>query len=252
MSDLLALSAVEKRRRRGEGSLRVLAEVSMAVAEREIVAVVGSAGSGKTTLLEIAAGMVPPDGGRVRFDGVELNALPRHRRERLLGREIAWSDREPPRLPWTMRDHVGLPLATGRGHGSRELRDLAGEALERVGIHGGATRRWGDLADWEHVLVGFARLFVCRPRLALIDGLFDGLGRHKTQQAGDLLRELVDELRCGVLMSASDLQNVLVADRVWQLERRGRLRLIAGRTDGAATVLEFPANAARGGRHLGA
>ncbi|HVR04438.1 MAG TPA: ATP-binding cassette domain-containing protein [Solirubrobacteraceae bacterium] len=252
MDELLRLSGVGKRQRRGEGSVTVLADVSLAVAEREIGAVVGSPGSGKTTLLEIAAGMVCPDGGGVCFGGVELNTLSRRERERLLGREIAWTDRQPPRLPWSIRDHVGLPLATGRGHGSRELRELAGEALERLGVHGGARRRWVELSDWEQVLVGFARVAVCRPRLALIDGLFDGLGRHKTQQAGDLLRDLVDELGCSVLISASDLQNVLVAERVWELERRGRLRLLADRTTGGGTVVEFPASAARGGGGHGA
>jgi ABC-type Mn2+/Zn2+ transport system ATPase subunit len=245
MSELLRLCGIGKRYRRGERSVQVLADVSLELAGREIVAVVGAAGAGKTTLLEVAAGMARPDAGEVHLGDLELGSLSSRARERLWGGEIAWADREPPRLPWRIRDYVGLSLATGRAHGSREARELAAEALERVGVGGGATRRWDELSDWERVLVALARAIVCKPKLALIDGLFDGLGRHKTQQAGDLLRELVDELGCGVLMSASDLENALAADRVWLFERRGRLRLIAGQPRGEGRVIEFPAAPAK-------
>ncbi len=246
MGELLQLCGVSQRCRRGEQSPQLLADVSLAVAPGEIVAVVGSPSTGKTTLLKIAAGMVVPDSGQVRFDGLVLGDLSQRRRERLLGKEIAWTDRERPRMSWFMRDYVGLALATGRGHGSRQARDKALDALARVGVPGGASRRWEDLSDWERVLVGFARVVVCAPRLALVDGLLDGLGRHKLLRASDLLHELADELRCGVLMSASDVQSAVVADQVWAFERGGRLSSVTGRPEGDATVIEFPAGADRG------
>ncbi len=248
MSELLRLDEVSKRYRRGERSVQVLCEVSLEVAKGEIGAVVGSPGAGKTTLLEVAAGMVRPDAGGVYLGELELGSLSTRERERLWGAQIAWTDRGGPRLPWLVRDYVGLPLATGRKRGNREARELAVDALERVGVADGASRRWEDLSDWERVLVALARAFVCDPKLALIDGLFDGLGRHKTQQAGDLLRGLVQESGCGVLLSASDLQNALVADRVWMFERRGRLRLVSGQPCGEGTVIEFPTGAAGGAR----
>lgn len=250
MSEVLRLCGVGKRYRRGERSVQVLSDVSLEIAGGEVVAVVGSPGVGKTTLLEVAAGIVLADAGEVFFGERELGRLGSRARERLWGSEIAWTDRASPRLPWFVRDYVGLSLATGRGRGSREAREMAGDMLARVGVAGGASRRWEDLSDWERVLVALARAFVCKPRLVLIDGLFDGLGRHKTQRVGDLLRELVQEVGCGVLMSASDLQNALIADCVWLFERRGRLRLIAGQPRGEGTVIEFPASVgeARGSR----
>jgi predicted ABC-type transport system involved in lysophospholipase L1 biosynthesis ATPase subunit len=254
MSEILRLCDVSKRYRRGERSVQVLSEISLEVGAGEIVAVVGSPGAGKTTLLEVAAGMVRPDGGEVYLGEVELGSLSSRARERLWGNEIAWTDRGAPRLPWLIRDYVGLPLATGRRRGNREAREMAADALERVGVAGGAARRWEDLSDWERVLVALARAFVCGPKLALIDGLLDGLGRHKTQRAGDLLRELVDEAGCGVLLSVSDLDSALVADRVLMFERRGWLRLISGQPRGEGTVIEFPASAAgeaRGSRTVG-
>lgn len=255
MAELLQLRGVSKRYRRGEGSVQVLADVSLEVAAGEIVAVVGAPGAGKSTLLSIAAGVVRPDAGEVRCDGGVLGALPRRRRERLLGNKIALTDRKPPLLPWKICDFVGLPHTTGRGRRrSRQARDVGGEALRRVGFQGGIDRRWEELSDWERVLVGFARVAVCAPRLALVDGLLDGLDRHRTQHASELLRDLVEELGCGVLMSATELQGALVANQVWQLQRAGRLTMAAGRTgQEEGTVIEFPAGAAdgRGARGAG-
>ena len=62
---------------------------------------------------------------------------------------------------------------------------------------------------------------VGRPRLLVIDDVLDGLGMRRTREAGELLCSLVQELGCGVLMSASDLEAVLVADRVLCFEHGG-------------------------------
>jgi ABC-type cobalamin/Fe3+-siderophores transport system ATPase subunit len=214
------------------------------VAAGEIVAVEGSRYSGKTTLLRVAAGIVCPDQGEVWFGGRELTGLADARRERLLGFEVAWTDREGPGTRLKVRDAVGLPLMLGRG--KREARRLAEEALERVGVADCAGQRWGDLSYYERVLAGLGRGIAGRPRLLVIDDLLDALGLRRTLEVGELLRSLVAELGCGLLMSVSDLGTALVADRVWSL-RRGALTLIsdqAGVTD--AEIIDFPEAARRG------
>jgi ABC-type Mn2+/Zn2+ transport system ATPase subunit len=169
----------------------------------------------------------------------------------LLGSEIAWTDREGSGIRVQVRDFVGLPLTMGRRHGRREMRGLAQAALERVGVPGCAEQRWEDLSNWERVLVGLARGIVGRPQLLLVDDLLDGLGLIRTQEAGDLLRSLVAELGCGVLMSVSDPGVGLVADRVWSF-RRGGLELMSDQarvTD--AEIIDFPKTAWRGGDSRG-
>ena len=73
----------------------------------------------------------------------------------------------------------------------------------------------------------------------IVDDVIDGLGMRKTREAGELLRSLVGELGCGVLMSASDLEVALVADRVWSFERGG-LKLLSDQTRTHADVIDFP------------
>ncbi len=235
---LLALKAVRKSYRRGERRQRVLVDVSCEVGPGEIVAVVGSRYEGKTTLLRIAAGFESPDAGEVWFGGREMSCLPVRERERLWGREIAWLDRAGTGLEFAVLDYVSLPLRMGRSP-RRDAAEQAMSALERVGVQDVAHRRWAELSNWERVLMTFARGIAGKPRLMVIDDLTDGLGMSKTREAGELLCSLVEELGCGVLMSASDPVAGLMADRVWTFDR-GALRLFSGQGGGGAEIIDFP------------
>jgi predicted ABC-type transport system involved in lysophospholipase L1 biosynthesis ATPase subunit len=239
MGTLLELRGVSKSYRRGGRRLRVLSGLSLELGHGEVGAVAGARDEGKTTLLKIAAGLEHPDAGEVRLAGLDLALLADRERSRLLGSEIAWIDHAGAGVRLEVLDHLALPLALGRGHGRRETRALALGALERVGAADCARRRWSELSEWERVLVGLARGLVCRPRLLVLDGVLDGLGMRRTREAGELLVAVAGEVGCGALLSCTDLEAALVADRVWSLEG-GRLSLLAEQTIAEAEVIEFP------------
>lgn len=236
MGELLSLKGVCKGYRRGARRLSVLVDVSLVVDSGEIVAVVGPRYAGKTTLLRIAAGLEEPDAGAVRFGSLDLVGCSDEERSRVLGHEIAWVHAQSTKVKFVVLEDLALPLVMGRGHGSREARDRAMEALERVGAPECARRRWDDLSNWERVLVGFARGFACRPRLMVVDNVIEGFGMSRTQEAGELLLSFAQETGCGVLMSASEVEPALVADRTWGFER-GRLKLMSDLTRGSAEVI---------------
>ncbi|HSZ12578.1 MAG TPA: ATP-binding cassette domain-containing protein [Solirubrobacteraceae bacterium] len=242
--DLLRLVGVSKGYARGDQRLHVLRDASLEIAPREIAAVVGSRYEGKSTLLRVAAGLEQPDEGEVWFEQRELTRASGSERAELRS-GIAWVHRggSAVRLLQVI-DYVGLPLATGRGRGKREVRELAAAALARTGVSGCARQRWADLSNWERVLVALARGIVARPGLMVIDDLLDGLGPRRTQEASELLASLVEELSCGVLMSVSDIEGALAADSVLTFER-GRLKWIAEASD--ADIIDFPGES-RGGR----
>lgn len=227
MDELLRLVDVSKGYTRGDRWHAVLHDVSLRVGPREVVAVVGSRYEGKTTLLRIAAGFEHPDRGEVWVGGQELSKASEKVRAVVRGSAMAWVHRGGSAVPLRVMDAVGLPLATGRKHGRREVRRLAAAALDRVGVPDCGRQHWADLSNWERVLVALARGIVGRPTLMLVDDLLDGLGPWRTQQAAELLTSVVDELGCGVLMSVSDMEGALAADRVLTFEQ-GHLRVIAG------------------------
>jgi predicted ABC-type transport system involved in lysophospholipase L1 biosynthesis ATPase subunit len=241
MSELLVVDGVCKGFSRGGHWLAVLGGVSFEVGRGEIVGVVGSRLEGKTTLLRVAAGMERPDQGAVWLEGRDLASVGDRARARLLGHEIVWVDRDGPELGLEVSKFVGWPLAL-HGRGRREADRLAAGALERVGALACVGRRWGELSNWQRVLVGLARAFAGAPRLVVIDDLLDALGGRATEEASDLLRSLVEESepRCGVLMSASDMDSALFADRVFSLTRKGTLKAFSGQLRSHARVIPFP------------
>ena len=62
------------------GAAHALDRVSLDVADGEVVTILGPSGSGKTTLLRVIAGLQRPESGKVLLDGLDLEAIPPHRR----------------------------------------------------------------------------------------------------------------------------------------------------------------------------
>jgi putative ABC transport system ATP-binding protein len=234
------LRGVGKGYRDGVREELVLDGVSLRLGPGEIVAVVGQRWEGKTTLLRLASGMALADEGEVRFQGKDYAAYSRRSRGRLLGREIVWLDRQESQLGLKILDYVALPMVMGRGPGCRrrEVRRMARDALERVGVAHVAEKRHRDLSTWERVLVGLAGAVIVRPKLLVVDDLLDALGVGRTQQASDLLRSLVREFGFGALLGVSDFEAALVADRVLAFERRG-MKLMSNQTPTQANLLPF-------------
>ncbi len=271
MVELLALRAVGKRYMYGERSRTVLSDVSVTVGPGEIVAVVGPRAEGKTTLLKLAAGIETPEQGEVLLGERDLARLSDAERAGLLREEIAWIDRRGSGVRLKVCDYIALPLLSnprrglcpaarppssvgapgvrwsglfsrGRYRRRLQMRERALAALERVGGEDCAGRNWPELSTWEQTLVMLARGRLAAARLLVIDDLLEGLSVRGTKDAGDLLRGLVRERQCGVLMSTSDLEKALVADRVWLLDG-ARLRLVSDQlalTGGEAEIIDFP------------
>jgi ABC-type lipoprotein export system ATPase subunit len=241
---LLTLTGVSRRYRRGRHELRVLIDASLTLGAGEMVAVLGQRGAGKTTLLKIAAGIEPPDGGRVSFDGWDLPDLSDAQLSRLLGEQIGWVQSAGGGSGWgggwgpetrvRVLDYVALPLLIALG--DRAAYTRAEQALARVGVQECAQQRWETLSDWERGLVGIAHAIVRSPRMLLVDDVATILGIRETDMLTRLLRSLARESGIGVLMTVSDAAAAKRSDRTLSLSG-GRL---SGPVEGAPAQPDPP------------
>lgn len=235
MSGLLWVDGVGHGYRRGGTWSGLFSDVSFGVEPGEIVAIFGGRLAGKTTLLKIVAGMRRPTQGRVWFGDQDLWALRTQQREELLGHKIVWADRAIQPKNTKVAKYIGMGLAA-TGHRGGEIDRLAAEALERVGASECAHNRCGDLSVWQQALVAIARGFALRPMLLVMDDLLDALGTEGSNEALALLHELVESKpaeskpRCGVLLSASSMEPVTLAHRVWSIKKTNGLKLEAGQS----------------------
>ena len=164
--ELLRASHVSKTFPVATGELTVLQDVSLAINSGEVVALLGRSGSGKSTLLRILAGLMQPSSGNVLSSGKEL-AGP--------NRGVAMVFQSFALLPWlTVLENAMLGMYA-RDHAQKLCEHAALEALRMVGLEGfeGAYPR--ELSGGMKQRVGFARAFVMRPGILMMDEPFSAL-----------------------------------------------------------------------------
>ncbi|MBW1598205.1 ABC transporter ATP-binding protein [Streptomyces sp. JJ38] len=151
------------------GPSPALLDVSLDVAEGEIVAVTGPRGSGRSTLLHCLSGRLLPHQGEVLFDGLAVHTLPPADRERLCRDRFGWIGDEPALVPeLTVWENTALPLMLV-GAGRRAARRGALEWLERLDVADCARKRPAELPQARRQRVAVARALVHGPQVLFAD-----------------------------------------------------------------------------------
>ncbi len=225
---LLELCHVHKRFGQRPASI-VLEDVSVAIDDGELAVVWGLRGCGRSTLLRIAAGIEPPDGGTVRFDGVELSSEGRLARagRRQLGTGVAYCQRMLRATEGvTALEHATIgPLS--HWVPARRARQRALAALTRAEARHCERMRASELSSAEAVRVAIARALALQPKLIVIDDPTAGVDLADRDGILALIRSLADE-GVAVLASTAESTGLSEADAAYTLGG-GRLRGGAGR-----------------------
>jgi branched-chain amino acid transport system ATP-binding protein len=173
MPPILALERISKR----FGAVVVAEDIDLALAEGEALGIIGPNGAGKTTLFGIATGTLPPDSGRVIFDGEDITRLPPERRCR---RGLARSFQIPqPFAGMTVFENVVVAAAFGSGRGERDVYADCASLLERCGLADKANRRADALTLLDRKRLELARALATEPRVLLLDEVAGGLTEHE-------------------------------------------------------------------------
>jgi thiamine transport system ATP-binding protein len=195
------------------GAATAVHDVSVDVADGEVLALLGPSGCGKSTLLRAIAGIEPLASGRVAWDGVDLARVPIHRR----GFGLMFQDGVlfPHR---TVAGNVGYGIAR-RPDAAKRVEDL----LEMVGLAGYGARRVATLSGGEAQRVALARALAPRPRLLLLD---EPLAALDMSLRAALLADLDEVLRStgttAVFVTHDQAEAFAIADRI-ALMRTGRI-----------------------------
>ena len=210
------------------GGLTALNDVSMTVPPCHVMGVIGPNGAGKTTLLNVLCGFIRPDHGQVIFGGQPHTVRP-HRLAALgvartlqgVGLYGGLSALENVMVGATSRASAGfwsalltLPRAV---RDERRLRELARQALDRVGAGDAADARPGELSYGMRKRVALARALVAKPSLILLDEPASGLDESELAELGELIRDLATEGSLVVVEHHMDLM-MSVCDSITVLD----------------------------------
>jgi nitrate/nitrite transport system ATP-binding protein len=211
----------------------VLVHVDLAVGDGELVAVVGCSGAGKTTLVSLAAGLLAPDRGEVRFDG-RANVPP--------GPERAIVFQSYSLLPWlTVLDNVRLAVeAASPGLAKRDAVDRARRFVELVRLGAAEGKRPRELSGGMRQRVAVARALAMEPRMLLLDEPLSALDALTRGSLQDELARIWERARTTMILVTNDIDEaILLADRVVPLTRGPAATL------GRSIAIEIPRPRAR-------
>ncbi len=192
---------------------RVVDGVGFNVRPGEIVGLLGPNGAGKTTSFNLVVGLIAPDAGSVRLDGVEIGALPMHQRARL---GLGYLPQEPSifrRL--TVRQNLLAVLELQRGLSAVDRASRASALLGEFGLEGVAESLGETLSGGERRRAEIARCLLPSPRFILFDEPFAGVDPINVSE---LQREIVrlKTRGLGVLITDHNVRDTLaICDRAY-------------------------------------
>lgn len=202
------------------GSFTVLEDINMTVNPGEVVALLGRSGSGKSTLLRLISGLISPSKGAVYSSGKPVQGP---------NKDVSMVFQSFALLPWlTVVENAEVGLEALKVD-PKEARKRANEALRLVGLEGFEKAYPKELSGGMQQRVGFARAFVVRPKILLLDEPFSALdvltAENLRGEIGDLWEDKKFPAEAVLLVTHNIEEAIMLADRIVVMSSNpGRIR----------------------------
>lgn len=207
----------------GYGNLQVVHEVSLAIGEREIVALVGGNGAGKTTTLRAISGLLPPWQGEVLLGGHPIQDL---KTPQIVSLGLVYVPEQKSVFP-KMTVMENLELALNSKEAIEKKQETMAEVFDlfpRISSTEKLKQMAGTLSGGEQRMLVIARALMARPRFVLLDEPSLGLAPILVQ----VLFKAIEKIHAGGVPILLVEQNVMlalqIADRAYVMEQ-GRIVL---------------------------
>jgi sulfate/thiosulfate transport system ATP-binding protein len=209
-----------------------LDQVSLAIPEGSLTALLGPSGSGKSTLLRVIAGLEQPDSGQVLLNDADVTETPA--RERGIGMVF---QHYAAFKHMTVYDNVAFGM-TIRRRPRAEIRERVHELLGLVQLEGLAKRYPAQLSGGQRQRMALARALAVEPSVLLLDEPFGALDARVRKELRAWLRRLHDEVHVTTIIVTHDQEEAMeVAGQIAVLND-GRIEQVGSPRE----LYEQPAN----------
>lgn len=189
--------------------------VSLKLNDGDFVTVIGSNGAGKSTMLNAIAGTFMPDSGKITLDGMEITAMPNHKRAKYMGR--LFQDPLKGTAP-NMTIEENLALSYGRGTrrgfgiGVRKCDEkFYRETLSRLGLglEDRMKAKVGLLSGGQRQALTLLMATIVTPKLLLLDEHTAALDPVTAKKVMELTNRIVEENKITTLMVTHNISDAL-------------------------------------------
>jgi branched-chain amino acid transport system permease protein len=170
------------------GGVCALGKVNMEVPKVKVTGIIGPNGSGKTTLFNVINGFLPPEKGRILFEGRDITSLKPHVTSRLgIGRTF-----QIPQVFSNMTVLENIMIGAFNRWGNVDKAYAEAEKIaQQMGLSGRAYDQAVGLTMWETKLLEFSRALATQPKLLLVDEPMAGLNPEESNRIGEIIRVIV-------------------------------------------------------------
>jgi len=220
-------------KRFGHGHPAAVDNIDLSVASGEFFSLLGPSGCGKTTTLRLVAGFEEPTAGRILLDGVDVSAVPPHKRD------VNTVFQSYALFPFmSVFDNVAFGLRHAHV-GKAEQKTRVGEALAMVDMSSFANRRPSQLSGGQQQRVALARALVLNPAVLLLDEPLGALDAKLRRSLKVELKALQERVGITFIYVTHDQEEALTMSDRLAVMHAGRIAQIGTPRE----VYEEPADA---------
>lgn len=214
--DILTVKNLHKAYGKGEGQVKALNGIDLAIEKGKFTAIIGASGSGKTTLLNMMGGLDIPDEGEVIVDGVNLSGLKEKELAIFRRNKVGFVYQNFNLIPTlNIQENILFPLSLA-GSGSDSV--FFQEITELLQIKDRLTAYPHELSGGGRQRVAIARALMAKPSILLADEPTGNLDSKSGQNVLGLLKMSVETYHQTLVMITHNLEIAQMADRVIRME----------------------------------
>lgn len=193
MEPLIRVKNMYKIYNPGENEVRALDDVSLEINQGEFIAIVGHSGSGKSTFMNMLGCLDTPDSGEYFLDGKDVANLSDNELSDIRNHKIGFIFQGFNLIPnLDALGNVELPLIY-RGLGKQQRKEIAGEALSKVGLENRMDHRPNQLSGGQQQRVSIARALCMNPDILFFDEPTSALDPELTGEILKVIKDLAAE-----------------------------------------------------------
>lgn len=182
-----------------------LSDINLTVDKGEFISIMGPSGSGKSTLLNLMGLLDMPTKGNLLVDGADVTSYRDKQLAQLRNRKIGFIFQTFHLInDLRVLDNVELPLLYRDSLSGKERREMARDALERVGLMSRVDHFPSQLSGGQQQRVAIARAIVGKPALLFADEPTGNLDSHMGNEIMDILEELNQREQTTLVMVTHD------------------------------------------------